>query len=110
MVDKSVLGKASGGVAEPPGSIAVWLCYWILVQMVPPMLLSFIVPITDRYLFLPSVGICILLAHVTGRLAKAHWLAWGLLAGLAMVWGVKAASYVSEWRDPRSVWCGAHCT
>src|SRR3954454_11277550 len=45
------------------------LCYWILIQMVPPMLLSFIVPITDRYLFLPSVGVCILLADFIAVLA-----------------------------------------
>ena len=46
------------------GTPAPALCYWVLVQMVPPMLLSFIVPITDRYLFLPSVGFCLLLVNV----------------------------------------------
>jgi hypothetical protein len=88
------------------------LCYWVLIQMVPPMLLAFMVPITDRYLFLPSVGVCLLLADLAagleGRLARARWLAWALLAGLGAVWDAKTWNYVNEWRDPRSVWYGAH--
>jgi tetratricopeptide (TPR) repeat protein len=80
--------------------------------MVPPMLLAFMVPITDRYLFLPSVGVCLLLADLAagleGKLARAGWLAWTLLVGLGAVWGAKTWNYVNEWRDPRSVWYGAH--
>jgi hypothetical protein len=44
--------------------IRALLVLWMLVQMIPPMLLNFIVPITDRYLFLPSVGACVLIADV----------------------------------------------
>jgi len=88
------------------------LGYWILIQMVPPMLLSFIVPITDRYLFLPSVGACILLADIAaglaGRLGRAGFLSWTLFAGLTAYCGMKTSDYIDEWRDPRSVWYGAH--
>lgn len=88
------------------------LGYWILLQMIPPMLLSFIVPITDRYLFLPSVGVCILLADIAaglaGRFARARWFFWGLFTCLAVVCGMKTSNYIDEWRDPRSVWFGAH--
>jgi hypothetical protein len=88
------------------------LCYWVLIQMVPPMLLGFIVPITDRYLFLPSVGVCLLLADIAagleGRLVRARWLAWAVLAGIGVVWGAKTWNYLNEWRDARSVWYGAH--
>jgi protein O-mannosyl-transferase len=88
------------------------LGYWILIQMIPPMLLSFIVPITDRYLFLPSVGVCILLADIAaglaGRYARMPLLFWGLLAGLVAFCGMKTSHYIDEWRDPRSVWYGAH--
>jgi hypothetical protein len=87
------------------------LGYWILLQMIPPMLLSFIVPITDRYLFLPSVGVCILLADITaglaGRFRWARWFFWGLFACLVVVCGRKTSAYIDEWRDPRSVWYGA---
>jgi hypothetical protein len=88
------------------------LGYWILIQMIPPMLLSFIVPITDRYLFLPSVGVCILLADIAaglaGRFGRVRWLFWGLFGGVAVFCGMKTSSYIDEWRDPRSVWYGAH--
>ncbi len=46
------------------------LCYWVLIQMVPPMLLAFLVPITDRYLFLPSVGVCLFLADLAASLEE----------------------------------------
>jgi hypothetical protein len=88
------------------------LCYWVLIQMVPPMLLAFMIPITDRYLFLPSVGICLLLTELAAgwerRLPAAGWLPLAMLAALGVVWGGKTWNYVSEWRDPRSVWYGAH--
>jgi len=93
-------------------SIRAVLGYWILVQMVPPMLLSFIVPITDRYLFLPSVGACILFADIVaglaGRFGPVRWLFWGLFGYLLFVCGMKTSNYIDEWRDPRSVWYGAH--
>jgi hypothetical protein len=88
------------------------LGFWIMLQMVPPMLLSFIVPITDRYLFLPSVGACILLADIAagqaGRFAKVRWVFWALFAGFVAFCGIKTSNYIDEWRDPRSVWYGAH--
>jgi hypothetical protein len=110
-----------------PSSCAPALCYWVLVQMVPPMLLSFIVPITDRYLFLPSVGFCILPVIAAMALDKSSpasrtdapdnqnskceiqkYLPWIFLAGLCLLWAVKTTAYVAEWADPRSVWYGAH--
>jgi Tetratricopeptide repeat len=85
---------------------------WILIQMIPPMLLSFIVPITDRYLFLPSVGACILLADIAagmaGRFVRVRWFFWALFGGLVAFCGLKTCNYIDEWRDPRSVWYGAH--
>ncbi len=108
---------AAIGAVLRPGTGAlrtsfVALCYWVLIQMVPPMPLNFMVPITDRYLFLSSVGLCILLVHTAARVA-AHWprLRWvgsAAVLGLALVWGLKTSSYIDEWRDPRSVWYGAH--
>jgi hypothetical protein len=93
-------------------AVRATLCYWVLIQMVPPMLLVFIVPITDRYLFLPSVGVCLLLADMAAglekRLFRIWWLPWALLAAVGTVWGAKTWNYVDEWRDPRSVWYGAH--
>ena len=92
--------------------IRAGLGYWILLSMIPPMVLSFVVPITDRYLFLPSVGVCLLLADIgvgwAQRRPRARWLGYGLLVALGIVWGAKTSNYLAEWRDPRSVWYGAH--
>ena len=103
---------ASRRSPEGVAATSATLCYWVLIQMVPPMLLAFIVPITDRYLFLPSVGVCLLLAVLIAELEKRlrgmAWFPWTLLAILGLVWGIKTWSYIGEWRDPRSVWYGAH--
>lgn len=87
------------------------LLAWILIQMVPPMALSFWTPVTDRYLFLPSVGVCLLLADLAAA-ATARWPAarlpvWTALAVVGALWGAQTANYLGEWRDPRSVWFGA---
>jgi hypothetical protein len=92
--------------------IRLVLCWWILIQMIPPMTLNFVVPITDRYLFLSSVGLCILIADLLAGLATGIRYAWlpalaGLIA-LAGFWGKTTSAYVGEWVDPRSVWYGAH--
>jgi hypothetical protein len=88
------------------------LGYWILISMVPPMVLNFIVPITDRYLFLPSVGVCILLADFAmgrpGATRNIRTVGLILLSGIGLVWAAKTAAYLAEWRDPRSIWYGAH--
>jgi hypothetical protein len=92
--------------------IRLFLAWWILIQMIPPMLLNFIVPITDRYLFLPSVGACILIADLAAALAtripRFWWLVLSGVAALAIFWGMITKAYVDEWLDPRSVWYGAH--
>jgi tetratricopeptide (TPR) repeat protein len=33
---------------------------------------------------------------------------WGLFAAFVAFCGVKTSNYIDEWRDPRSVWYGAH--
>jgi hypothetical protein len=95
-----------------PSPISAVLCYWILIQMIPPLVISFLVPITDRYLFLPSVGVCVLVSYALTEIAlkfpPARWPLWLLVGALASVWCVKTWNYVEEWRDPRSVWYGAH--
>lgn len=92
------------------------LCCWALIQMLPPMALSFLTPITDRYLFLPSVGLCLLLAVLllpadfrpdadTQKTRQGIIVGgWILLALVLSAWTWKTWSYLSEWRDPRSLW------
>jgi hypothetical protein len=95
-----------------PAPITAALCYWILIQMIPPLVISFLVPITDRYLFLPSVGVCLLVAcaltEASQKFSALRWPICLLVAALGTVWTVKTWNYLEEWRDPRSVWYGAH--
>jgi tetratricopeptide (TPR) repeat protein len=88
------------------------LVYWILLSLIPPMVLSFVHPVADRYLFFPSAGLAILiawiaLAAVRDRGTKFRIVAAGLLVVLFSLWTYKTTAYLNEWRDPRSVWYGA---
>jgi hypothetical protein len=88
------------------------LIYWILFTYVPTQVLPFSYPVTDRYLFLPSVGAVILIAllvfKATDYLPK--WklaAATGLVAVVSLLWLGKTIDYLSEWQDSRSVWYAA---
>lgn len=92
--------------------LVVVLIYWILFTYLPTQVLSFAYPVTDRYLFLPSVAACILITWgimaATKRLGK-----WKLAtAAMALVvitffWTKNTLTYLAEWRDSRSVWFAA---
>src|SRR5262249_38240485 len=83
--------------------------YWILFTYLPTQVLPFSYQVTDRYLFLPSIGAVILLAWLVFK-ATAHLPKWNVAAGTALVtvvsvlWLRKTVGYLSEWQDPRSVW------
>ena len=92
--------------------VATVSLYWILFTYLPTQILPFSYPVTDRYLFLPSVGAVILIAWllltITARLHK--WkvaVAATLVAAISFIWFTKTLGYLSEWQDPRSVWFGA---
>lgn len=89
--------------------IATVLIYWILFGFLPTQVLSFSHPVTDRYLFFPSVAAVILFAwgiflltKKIGRLSVG--IALFILALTAIFWTKNTVSYLSEWKDPRSVW------
>ena len=92
--------------------LAAVLIYWILFTYLPTQVLPFGYPVTDRYLFLPSVGAVILVAWLLFK-ATDHLKKWrvaaatALVAIFAFVWLKKTGDYLSEWQDPRSVWFAA---
>lgn len=88
------------------------LIYWILLGWIPAQILSFVHPVTDRYLFFPSVAATILItwAVVTAaRKLQTRGLigAIVLLSIVGSLWVRVTLNYLSEWRDPRSVWFAA---
>ncbi|HEX4652861.1 MAG TPA: hypothetical protein VH227_01305 [Candidatus Udaeobacter sp.] len=89
------------------------LCiYWILFTYLPTQALPFSYPVTDRYLFLPSVGAVILIAWLLFK-ATNHLPGWRIAAATTLVtavsfiWLTKTVDYLSDWQDLRSVWFGA---
>jgi hypothetical protein len=88
------------------------LIYWILFTYLPTQLLPFSYPVTDRYLFLPSVGAVILIGWLVFRAAD-HLPVWNVTAAIVVVvivgsiWLRRTVDYLSEWQDPRSVWYAA---
>lgn len=88
------------------------LIYWMLFAFIPSQVLSFTHPVTDRYLFFPSVAIVILIAWASISFAqqfgqKAIIAAIILMAILAFFWTNTTLNYLKEWKDPRSVWYAA---
>jgi hypothetical protein len=86
--------------------------YWILFTYLPTQVLPFSYPVADRYLFLPSVGAVILIAWLLINTID-HLRRWKVAAAttlvivVSFVWLTKTVDYLSEWRDPRSVWFAA---
>ena len=92
--------------------IATVLIYWILFTLIPSQVLSFAYPVADRYLFFPSVAAAVLIAWgvmtMGERLGRQGSIgAVILLLALGSMWARTTITYVSEWRDPRSVWYAA---
>src|SRR5205814_510419 len=92
--------------------IVTVLIYWILLSLIPAQVLSFSHPVTDRYLFFPSIGAVILIAwgliSAGQRLGRRGLIAAAvMLAAIGVFWGRATLAYVAEWRDPRSVWYAA---
>ena len=88
------------------------LIYWILFSFIPAQVLSFTHPVTDRYIFFPSVAAVILIAwgifELTKKIARYQLVVASLVTLIiAVLWARNTISYLNEWKDPRSVWHAA---
>jgi len=88
------------------------LIYWVVLGLIPAQVMSFLHPVSDRYLFFPSVAFAILVAwglvYLVGRLGK-KLVAVSIVAILLLgfLWARATLNYLSEWDDPRSIWFAA---
>jgi len=88
------------------------LLYWILFAFIPAQVLSFTHPVTDRYVFFPSVAAVILIAWGIFALTKKSGsyqipVFSSVILIIAFLWTRNTLIYLSEWKDPRSVWYAA---
>jgi hypothetical protein len=93
-------------------TLATVLIYWILFTLIPPQILSFVHPVSDRYMFLPSVAVAILMAWLLISIAENYgkrmlYPVYIIMLILGIFWARNTLSYLSEWTDPRSVWFAA---
>jgi tetratricopeptide (TPR) repeat protein len=88
------------------------LIYWVALGLIPAQVMSFLHPVSDRYLFFPSVAFVILVAwgvvYAAGRLGKKLVTASiVVILLLSFLWVRATLNYLSEWNDPRSIWFAA---
>jgi len=81
---------------------------WLVLALLPSQVLGFLYPVSDRYLFFPSVPLVLLLGLAFERASRHHaatvrLAAVGVLLVLGGVWGWKSWSGARAWGDPRSV-------
>lgn len=88
---------------------ASMLVGWIFLALVPSQILRFAYPVSDRYLFFPSVPFVVLIAYAAVGSTPGLRRRVGVLCAtvLGLVWAWASAAYLAEWSDPRSVWYGA---
>ena len=88
------------------------LVAWICLGLVPAQVLSFVYPVSDRYLFFSTAPLAILLVQCAwiGMQALGQPRARALAVALVLLggfWAAKTLRTLGEWRDARSVWYAA---
>lgn len=89
--------------------VPVWALGWGLVGVAPFALFQVGDQWTaDRYLYLPSVGFCWLLAWCLWSLGKAVSIriSLGFFAGVLLLYSAGTLSYLPMWRSPATFWEG----
>jgi protein O-mannosyl-transferase len=85
-----------------------FLLLWIGIALTPALLPALVpgavAPFAERYLYLPSVGFCLLAAEVAVRLAARRRVVWAAALLLLALAGVATSVRNRAWRDGISFW------
>ena len=91
----------------PRAPVAAFAVAWVVITYLP---LSNVVPLTayfvaERYLYVPSFGICLLAALALDRLGGRRAL--GLAAVVLLAGAIRSRVRVRDWRDDVTLWTAA---
>ncbi len=85
--------------------IAAFGLFWIAIAYLPTSsVLPTSLPLAERYLYLPSLGLCVCLGAALAGLRRG---AWPLAAALVLVYGLGSWSNNARWQDSLSLWRSA---
>jgi len=111
-VGLSVWARRLGSWA--PGFLAAWFFVSIAPSLTVIVRRSASAVVADRYLYVPSVASCLLLAWAVARLAERRRLdvRWPALAigALSFVWAAQALPYTRVWTDNVTFWSAVVAT
>ena len=93
----------------PRAPVAAFAVAWVATTYLP---LSNVVPLTayfvaERYLYVPSFGICLLAALAIDRLSGRRAVALALAAVVLLAGAIRARVRVRDWRDDVTLWTAA---
>jgi tetratricopeptide (TPR) repeat protein len=99
------------GWPEARWPLAFWLA-WFALTLAPSFSViawrSAVAPVADRYLYVPSVASCVLIAWAVFAVARRQRLSarWplGILLALSAVLGIRSATYARVWTDNFTFW------
>jgi hypothetical protein len=93
----------------PRAPVAAFAIAWIAITYLP---VSNVVPLTayfvaERYLYVPSFGICLLAAIALDALGRRRALALGAAAAILLAGAIRSRVRVRDWRDDVTLWTAA---
>jgi protein O-mannosyl-transferase len=93
-------------------AVPIWALAWIALGVVPALLLVMRsiseTPVADRYFYLPSVGVALLIGSVVASLPQRFTrIGISLIGVLVAGWALLTIRAVPQWRDDFAFWSNA---
>jgi len=92
-------------------NVAAFSILWVLITLSPSLLVAVYpiasTPMAERYLFIPSAGLCLLLGYLliqAGRRVELRKLAWAIGIIIVAVFSLLTVQRQFVWQDDLSLW------